>query len=219
MKKILFIGVLSMILLLAACGKDTEMINMMGGDVPTSENADQLYDFDMTNATDDLMEFASNPKADVFIDSEYHDAYKKIAEYRINGSNRIEQRLKGFEENYSVFLLENHIGAIVISVIGEQINGTDEPLYADSQFEFTTDTMEQLKATNGYGLGDTLKPNTKHQGIVMAQLEYPNDVPEKVTIEFPGVHNMEYEEESKSYVYYGIDYFFQPEPITLTKVK
>lgn len=219
MKKILGTVSLSLMLLLAACGEDEEMINMMGGDTPNPENADQLYDFDMTNATDDLMEFASNPTADVFIDPEYQGAYKKLAEYKIDGSNRIEQGLKGFDETYNVFLLEDHMGTVVISVIGEQINGTDEPLYADSNFEFTTDTMEQLKATNGYGLGDTLKPNTKHQGIVMAQLDYPDEIPAEVTIEFPGVHNMEYEEESKSYVYYGIDYFFQPEPITLNKVK
>lgn len=121
--------------------------NQLGWDALTYENAENILGVDLSNASEDLMEFASNPESDLYVDIDNYTYYKKLKTYTTekadeNGTLNFEH--EGYEETINMLLIEDDQGTISLAVIGEEINGTDRELYSGLTHDITTDTMEQL---------------------------------------------------------------------------
>ncbi len=224
MKKFLLTSVITAILILGACGngesenaevEDDEVVNMMGGDTweePEFGMYEDQFPFDMENATDDIMSFATDDSHDVYVEDD-NWAYKKVATYSgedtdSNGLYRVNE--DGYEETLRFMLLEDDVGDIFIAVVGEQINGTERPLYPYDNWEFTTDTMEQISPI-GAGLSGEYAPNTKHQGMTLSELNYPEDTPTEINVTTPQVYNVDSQGD-----FYMDDHFIEPTEFTLT---
>lgn len=177
MKKILFTGGLSMILLLAACGKDTEPDTTevdasvtaedkenispkvddkekMSREEYVSENspgmADQPIDRDYSTATEDVMDFVEYNDYDILID-EVHD-YLILERYEMpevheSGRNRV--NFNGFKQEFGLFLIEDEFGFKRLMYAGEHFNETNQVVEYYGGMNFVTDTGEQLSPPSG----------------------------------------------------------------------
>lgn len=229
MKRLLLGTVLSSGLLLTACGNDeptAEENEQMEEDfnessvAATEEVNEEMYGFDLSNSTENIMEFATNPDIDVFVDESSFTAYHKLGTYTNEKSDEngtISSKDEGFPETLNILLVEDETGSKYIAVAGEQINNTDEVLHSSTSHKITTDTMEQIEGSPLLnGLGGIYEPNTKHQGIILAELNYPDETPKEVNITFGGIQNTHDSEYSDDPAYYEDDYFIQYEEMRFT---
>lgn len=229
MKKLLLSSGLSAALLLAACGSDEptkeenaemeEDFNESSA-AATEEVDEEMYGFDLSNSTENIMEFATNPDIDVYVDESSFTAYHKLGTYtneRSDENGTISSKDEDFPETLNVLLVEDDLGTKSIAVVGEQINNTDEILHSSPSHKITTDTMEQIEGSSLLnGLGGMYEPNTKHQGIILAELNFPDETPKEVNITFDGIHNTHEDEYSDGPAYYADDYFIQYEEMKFT---
>lgn len=166
--------------------------NHLRGDALTYENAENILGVDLSNASEDLMEFASNTQSDLYVDIDNYIYYKKLKAYtteKANENGTLNFEHEGYEETINMLLIEDDQGTVSLAVIGEEINGTDRELYSGLTHDITTDTMQQLSTSEVYGkaLGGMYQPNTRHQGLVTAELEFPNELPTEVNVQFEDV--------------------------------
>lgn len=63
----------------------------------------------------------------------------------------------------------------------------------------------------GKALGGMYQPNTRHQGLVTAELEFPNELPTEVKVQFEGVF---FAEDGN---YYADNFFIEYNPVTFTE--
>lgn len=204
MKKYISLSVIA-ILLLSACDNSAE--------AEYDNNAEEEAADYLENSTDNVMEFISDDDYDVYL-SDY-DSFQKIATYsgEVTNENGIyTMNEDGYEESLRFILVEDEAGEKFLAVAGEQVNGTDESLSPSQLWYITTDTMEQTNTEVGMeAFGGEYKPNTKHQGISLAPLSYPDETPQELNVETGGVDNV-YSDGTT----YEDDYYVEPTEFTLT---
>lgn len=206
MYKLILIAMIATVL--AGCGNESGAVS---NDIELAQD-EEFYTFDLKNATDDFMAFATDDNHDVLVLDGW-DEYKKVATY--SGDTTSENgvytvNVDGYEETLRYMLIEDYAHTLYIAVVGEQINGTDQTLYPYGDWEFITDTMEHISPYSG-SLSGEYAPNTRHQGMTMAELNYQDDMPTEINVTTPPVYNVD-----SAGDFYMDDHYIDPKEFTLT---
>lgn len=195
MKKISLL--VSVVLLLAACGEERTESNETQNAQPSEEQVSTEEPVEEPEFTEDPLEIGNkNSGYDLFLLDGYTE-YKVVGYYSTNetdenGFNSVS--FKGYDFTFSVLAVEDTAtGDQYIATAGETENNTEDNVQFNVDMIIVTDTQDQ---TNNEGAIGESQPNVKQKGFILAPLTY--GIPESFTLTldppFKSIGDYQYEE-------------------------
>lgn len=167
------------ILLLAACGNNTETTEPLEEERSIEEISVSDFEVQEDETTDPMIVGSKSEDVNTIASGVRRhtvQAWYVNEDTDEEGFNIID--FNGYTLKFSLALIKDEEGQLGIGMFGETENGTSETIQFNNETEVVTGTQEQGTFSNGLTMNT--KPNVKESGFAWLDLE--NGTPESITL-------------------------------------